>query len=143
FAVDPYSYDLNASSVLYTKGNEEDWSDSFDLISATYPIIEITNRSGHTVTGFTFTMNGSSINVVAPMADDATITINSVGMGVLVGANNDTMITGVYEPTDLLMSGVTGTFPVLEPGSNDMNIAADPVGGSFDIRITYRKRYRN
>lgn len=144
FSVEPYSYDLNATSVLYEAvGNEDDWTDTFSILSATYPIIEITNRTGGTVTGITFTLNEATLSIVTPLADDATVTINSIGMAVLQGANDDTNLTGVYEPSDMLMSGVQGTFPILMPGNNSFYIAADPVGGTFDVRVTYRNRYRN
>ena len=143
FVAEPYSYDLDATSETYEVDNDEEWTDNFDLLSATYPIIEVTNRSGSTKTGFTLTVNGSTINYVGSIADDATVTINSIGMAVLAGANDDVMLTGVYEPTDMLMTGVTGSFPILQQGVNSFEINAEPVGGSFEVQVTYRKRYRN
>lgn len=143
FSVEPWAYDVVATSVTFNQESDDEWTYDFGVATATYPIIEIINTSGGSINGFFFTMNGATINYQGTIPDEGIITINSIGMAVLAGANDDTWNTGVYEPTDTLMTLVEGTFPILIPGVNDMEINTEVPGATLDIRVTYRKRYRN
>jgi phage-related protein len=142
FEAEPYSYDINPTGVEFNKVTGNSWTQDFGLISAVYPIIEVENSSGGALPDFALTIGGATINYVGSIADDGVVTINSIGMAVLVGANDDVNLTGVYEPTDLIMSGVTGSFPILQPGVNSLSIDSSTPGASVVVRVFYRKRYR-
>lgn len=141
--IDPYGYDNDADAEDFVQQTGDSWTFDFGVLSATYPVVEITNDSGGNIAGFTLTINGSSIVYSGTIADGATVTVNSIGMAVLAGANDDIMLTGVYEPTDMLMTGVTGSFPVLQPGSNTLSIDSATASADVTVRVNYRKRYRN
>lgn len=150
FSAQPYSLAMETSAVEFEQIMDDEWSYNFDVMSHTRPVVEITNVSGGTITGFNFIMGsdgsgfgGYSLNYPGALADGATLNINSIGMAVLSGANDDVMLTGVYEPTDLLMTGVSGTFPIIEPGVVNMSIEGEDTGAEVEIRVLYRKRYRN
>ena len=143
FSVDPWAYDNDPTVITFNQESDDEWTYDFGVGVATYPVIEVINTSGGTISGFFFTMNDNTLNFQGDVPDDGIVTINSIGLAVLAGANDDTLLTGVYEPSESLMSLVQGTFPTILPGPNDMEINTETPGATLDIRVTYRKRYRN
>jgi predicted phage tail component-like protein len=144
FEADPYAYDNTGSSHLFAMESGVEQSYDFGLSAQTWPIIEVTPTNGTTTTGFTLEVSGQTFTYDAIVSTGDTVTINAISMAVLAGTSNDVNITGAYDPVDLLMSGVSGTFPLLIPGSNDITITS--LGGTadeFDVNFIYRKRYRN
>ena len=144
FDADPYAYDSTGSSHLFNMTSGVPQTYDFGLMAQTWPILEITPTNGATTTGFTIEIAGQSFTYEAIVAVDDTVNINGLAMAVLAGSSNDVNITGAYDPIDLLMSGVTGIFPILLPGDNDIEITS--LGGdstTFDVNVIYRKRYRN
>jgi hypothetical protein len=41
------------------------------------------------------------------------------------------------------MAGVSGQFPIIEPGDQWMSIEGEDTGADMNIKVMYRKRYRN
>lgn len=143
FSAEPYSYDLSSTSYTWHPTSGVELDHDFDLSAQVYPVIEITPTNGSNISGFTLVTNGKTLTYNTQVNNGDTVTINSIGMAVLAGTSDDTYLTGAYDPIDLLMSGVTGSFPVLLPGINDLTFTK--LGGdstTFTITIFYRKRYR-
>lgn len=139
----PYSFDIISTVETWTSGIDTDHTWNPALKVPTYPVIEIKPTNG-TLTGFTLETNGDLLTYVGSLADDATLTINSIGVTVTAGVNTDTELTGAFNPAYLVMSGVSGEFPVLLPGVTN-NVHFTKTGGTataITITVTYRKSYR-
>jgi len=144
FDADPYAYATAGSSHLFSLVSGVPQTYDFDLRSQTWPILEVTPTNGTSTTGFSLEIAGQVIVYDTIVAVNDTVNINGLAMAVLAGASNDVNITGAYDPIDLLMGGVSGLFPILLPGDNDIEITSQ--GGTsttFDVNVIYRKRYRN
>lgn len=139
----PYSYDNEPDTESFTADADELHSWDPGLVVYTYPIIEITPTNG-TLTGFSLETNGDTLFYSGLVADDATLTINSIAGVVLQGSNLDIELTGAYDPLASDMGGVSGKFPVLLPGvSNTVHfVKSGGTATSITVDITYRKRYR-
>lgn len=141
--VNPYSLDdsVDYSSVTLTPSGTHAWSPG--LTVDVYPVIEITPTDG-TIDGFTLTVDGNTLEYGGAIADDATVTINSVASIVLAGLNTDVELTGAYDTLAVSMADVSGKFPILKADSGS-SLTFTSLGGtatSVDIVISYRKRYR-
>lgn len=144
FEAEPYAYDLNGSSHLFAMESEVQQTYDFGLVTQTWPVIEVTPTNGSSSAGFTLEVSGQIFTYDAIVATGDTVTINGIAMAVLAGSSNDVNITGAYDPIDQLMGGVSGVFPILLVGDNDLMITS--LGGTadeFDVNVIYRKRYRN
>lgn len=143
WSAQPYSLDNDLSTESFASGVNTThlWNPTLSVFC--YPVIEITPTNG-TLTGFNLTTNGDILTWSGSLADDATLTINSIAGVVLTGSNGDIELTGAYDPNLADMEGVSGTFPTLYPGGNN-TITFFKVGGTataITVTITYRKRYR-
>lgn len=140
--VQPYSFDNSTTVETWDSGIDtlHEWESG--LKAMVYPIIEVRPTNG-TLTSFTLETNGSPLNFVGNVVSGATVTINSLAAVVLSGVNTDIELTGAYDPTALIMSGISGTFPELIPGENSVRFLR--LGGTatnISIKVTYRKTYR-
>lgn len=143
FMVDPYSYDANTTTYAWSAVDDVAISVDFGLAVFSYPVFQITPTNGTSLTGFTLRDNDRTLTYNTAVLTGNTVTINATAMAVLAGTNTDVNVTGAYDPVDLLMTGVTGSFPLLYPGINELEIIT--LGGdvtTYDISILYRKRYR-
>lgn len=142
FKCQPYALDTNVTT--RTVNGDADFVDSWDpgITSPVFPVIEITPTNG-TLTGFEFTMNGETLVWSGALADDETLTLNSISAVVLLGASGDVMLTGAYDPANLSMSGLFGSFPELVPGVNNWQfVSTGGTATAITVEISYRKRYR-
>jgi len=143
FEAEPYSYDLAVTTYLNSMVSGVEESYDFGLTTATFPVIEVTPTNGTSAFGFSLAVGDTTLYYASTIATGDTVNINGLGMAVLAGTSNDVNVTGAYDPVDMLMSGVTGEFPVLLPDVNNFTITA--LGGTataFDVNFIYRKRYR-
>jgi len=143
FSVQPYAYSDNATSIQWDVNQNDSWTYDFDIVAATYPIIEVTNMGASSIDGMILGINDAFLSYAGSIGVGQTITINSIGMAVLVGTNDDVMLTGVYDPGDLIMATVSGSFPILMPGVNDLSVAGSDATDDLRVKIYYRKRYRD
>ena len=108
-----------------------------------FPVIQVTPTNG-TLEGFQLITNDSFLTYFGSVADDATITINSISLVVLLGVSGDGMLTGAYNPAAISMQYVDGEFPVLYPGGNN-EVHFIKTGGTattINISVSYRKKIR-
>lgn len=107
------------------------------------PVVEITPTNG-TITALELATNDTSLSYTpaSVIASGSTITISSVAPTVTLGANEDTELTGAYDPADVDVADVDGDFPVLLPGENAWQLTWS--GTATEVEITYRwiRRYR-
>jgi|SRR5690606_1893863 len=142
--VNPYALDTNVDTESWTSGvnTTHNWDPGLDVWVE--PIIEITPTNG-TLTGFTLTANTDYVmSWTGLVADDDTLTINGIAKVVLGAPNSDVDLTGTFDLNDLVLSGFLGKFPILiAPGVNTITfLKLSGTATSFDIVVTYRKRYR-
>jgi len=110
-----------------------------DTITA-LPIVEVQANGGN-VTVLTFTLNGDTI-IAGPISSGASIAISSISSTVTTGPNTDTELTGAYDTAEVVMSGVSGAFPFIDPGSNAWSASWTGTATSLTITISWRRRYR-
>lgn len=143
FDAEPYAYDVDVSSELFNMVSGVPQTFDFGLVAPTWPVLEITPTNGSS-SGFSLDVAGQTLNYQTPILDDHTVSVNALAMAVLAGTNDDVNLTGVYDPTNLLMSGVTGVFPLLGTGTQEITITKlGGVATLFDVNVIYRKLYRN
>lgn len=144
FLAEPYAYGtaVTTNTLALTSGVAD--NEDFGVNLPVFPVIEITPTNGASITGFTLTVGENTLTYNTLLATGDTVTINAIAMSVLAGSSNDTYLTGAYDPIDLVMAGVTGTFPILMPDFQDVTITK--LGGTattFSVKFYYRNRYRN
>ena len=142
FSVEAYSYDLDATGYLWEAVNDTPEVVDFGLTAPTLPIIEITPTNGVSSLGFSLWVGGDILFYDGIVLAGETVTINGIALVVLAGSNDDTNLTGVYNPIDSLMGAVSGTFPTLLPGGQTLQIISTGLSTEFDVNFSYRKRYR-
>lgn len=141
--VQPFAQDDNVTTESWVSDASDNHIWNPGLVAPSYPVITITPTNG-TLTGFTLECNGDTLIFAGNIADDASVTINSIVPVVLTGINDDIDLLGFFDPADVLLVGVTGTFPVLMPGSNNVNfVKTGGTATSFDIDVMYRLSYRD
>lgn len=111
-----------------------------------FPVIEITPTNG-TLSAFNITSQAGNLNWAGvDIPSGETITINSIAPVVERGQTIDTMLTGVYDPANVDMAVLNGSFPIIVPtGSNFIEFEKIGGGGtatSFSIEVHYRKKFR-
>lgn len=142
FYVQPYSLEIVSSNHLVN--GDDNFTNIFDpgLLAPTYPVIELTPTAGN-LESFELTMNGSVLRWEGFLDEDETMNINSISAVALTGVSDDSMLTGGYDPSDLSMEGVSGEFPELLPGSNQMDfVRTAGTATAVTINIKYRRRFR-
>jgi len=143
FTAESYGYAINSSSWSYSAASGSVQNHDFSLLVPTYPIVEITPTGGSSITGFTLSLNGKILTYNTVLTTGSTVNVNSLAMSVLAGTSDDVNLTGAYDPLEMLMSGVTGSFPFLQVGTNEITVTK--LGGDatgFTVNIIYRYRYR-
>lgn len=143
WSVNPYAMDETITQETFAADADElhSWSPLLDV--PVYPVIEITPTNG-TLTGFTLTTNGQSLQYSGLIPDDTTLAVNSIAAVVTTGPNTDTELTGAYDTTFVSMSGVSGRFPVLLPDVVN-TCRFQKLGGTattITVTLSYRKMYR-
>lgn len=142
----PYSYELNVRNDTKTLTSAGSWTTTFDTLCKvpTYPILEITPIGGG-VTGYTITTNGRVFTYGTAVSVGNVISVSSLSYTVHSGTNADTDLQGTWNPATLLMTGVSGKFPIFtQPGVNTITVA--PIGGSptsITLKAYWRKRFRS
>lgn len=105
------------------------------------PVVEITPTNG-TITAFEFTLNGDTIGYTTPpIASGQTVTISTISDTVTQGLNGDTMLTGAFTGL-VLMSSVSGVFPLLVPGTNAWALSWSGTATAVTVEISWRRRFR-
>lgn len=144
FRCDPYAYATALSTETIAATGAGSDSDSFtipDTIDAE-PVVEITPTNG-TITGFTFILNGDQLAYGGPtIPDDSTVTVSSISDTVTTGVSGDTMLTGAYNPANLVMGLISGGFGLLIPGVNTWALNWTGTATAVTIEITWRRRFR-
>jgi predicted phage tail component-like protein len=140
FRTGPYALALAASVVDLTLPDNSGTFPIDDDLPA-FPVVEITPTDG-TITSFTFELNDTSLSYAGLVNDDATITISSLAYTVTQGANTDINLTGAFDIGAVDLADVSGTFPVLLPGTNAWTLTWDGTATTVDVRITWRRRHR-
>lgn len=143
FSAAPYALAVSTSSESATASSGG--GDTFSALDELYtPAIITVTANGGAVSGFDFTMNGDTLSWQgqSPLGDGDAVTINGVSFTVTEGANIDTEVRGAYDSADLIMSGVTGTFPMVKPGTNTWSITYTGDATSVTVDILWRRRYR-
>lgn len=121
-------------------GTDSGTFSAVDTIDAE-PIIEITPTNG-TITTFALTVNDDELGYSGPtVASGNTVTISTISDTVTQGVNGDTMLTGAYSGT-VVMSGVSGVFPLIVPGTNTWAISWAGTATAVTVEISWRRRYR-
>lgn len=144
FRCDPYALALTPSTeelAVTGAGTDSGTFSIPDSISAE-PVIELTPTNG-TVTSFTLTIDGVAITYTAPtIASGNTVTINTISDTITTGISGDTMLTGAYNPANLVMGFVSGVFPLLVPGDNTWVLTWSGTATAITVDLTWRERFR-
>lgn len=153
FTGEPFAYanDVDTDTVTATGGSPDSGTFAADLGGPLEvdPVIEITPTNG-TITSLSLGgWNGSvSWQFDDPgnpntIAQDETLTIDSISQTVLLAANDDMELTGVFDTDDVDMANVSisGGFPFLVNGDNDWVLIWTGTATEVDIAYTWRKRY--
>lgn len=114
------------------------------LLTVLYPVIDITPTDGN-MSKFQLQVNGDTLHYNGSLIPSGeTVTVNSIIPAVLSGVNNDVNLTGAYDPADLLLEYVQGSFHTLLPGQdNEVNFYLQTgTATDFDINVYYRERFR-
>lgn len=106
-----------------------------------YPVIEITPTNG-TLTSFAFGLNDDSLSWAGLLADDTTLTLSALSDTVTLGVNTDVNLTGAFNPGDVRMVDVSGTFFLIVAGLNTYSLSWTGTATSVDVSIQWRRRYR-
>ena len=61
---------------------------------------------------------------------------------VTTGPNTDVNLTGTYDALLVIMEGVSGEFPLVNPGGNTYAFTTTGTATAVRFRITWRARYR-
>ena len=99
------------------------------------PSIEVTATAA-LGSGFSVDVDGTTISYGAAMALNDVVTISTLATTVTTGADTDTDLEGIFDPTLLAMTSVSGDFPVLRPGTNTVTLSA-----SISASFRWRERY--
>jgi len=142
WSAEPYALALTTTQVCATARNEAGDNDTFNMPGATNgePEVTITPLGGN-MTSLSLTLNGDTISWEGSIAAGTPLTISSISSTVLSAASGDTQLTGAFDPADLDMGAVTGTFGFLLSGSNAWSTSA--IAGtltSFAICFNWRRR---
>lgn len=142
FEAEAYSYDLTPTEVTWEAVDDLPETIDFDILAPVYPVIEVTPTNGTSSTGFTLSVGGDILTYAGTVLVNNTVTINGIALVVLAGSNDDVNLTGAYNPINSLMGSVSGQFPILVPGNQEFELVSSGTSTTFDVVITYRKRYR-
>lgn len=147
FIIQPYAFDDNITNENWTSDSDDNHTWSPTLLAPVYPLISITPTNG-TLLNFTLESNGDTLVFVGDIASGSTVTINAMVPIVVSGIGNvalDEALTGAFDPSTALLTGVSGSFPVLMPNivNNVHFVKQAGTATSFTISVNYRKVYRD
>jgi predicted phage tail component-like protein len=136
----PYTYDLAVTHQTDTK------------TPATQTITVVNN--GDVPTDFILTVtpavnatsvvvsaNGKTLTVAQPVTHAGQLTINGIAKVVETGPITDTDLQGIINPAKLAMANVSGNFPQLKVGSNNITITVTGDTG-YTSDLYFRNQYR-
>lgn len=105
-------------------------------------VFEIDPNGNGYIDGFTLTVNDDMLTVLGPFGADQIVTVSAISDTVTVGPSGDELLTGAFNPADISMGQVSGRFPVLVPGDNDIALDMEATATPALLRIIWRRRYR-
>lgn len=144
FRSSPYAFAVSTSSTSITAsaGSASGMFVAADDELVAFPIIEVTPLDG-TLTAFELTISGDTLEWTGSgIGAGDTVTVSSPAAMVTTGPNIDVNVTGTYDPNLVDMEGVTGEFPLINPGANTYAFTTDGTATAVRFRITWRARYR-
>ena len=144
FRATPYALAVTPSTETLAISGAGTDSGSFVIDDEVYgePVIEVTPTDG-TLTGFTITIGSDSLSYGGPtVLSGDTVTISSISDTVTAGLSTDTMLTGAYIAASLTMGQITGTFPLLTPGTNAWEFSWTGTATAVTVEISWRRRFR-
>ena len=142
FRVGPYAEATAVSTHLVSGSGgtfSDTWSAPDEVIS--WPVVELVPTGGTLLT-FSLTLNGETVSVTETIAAAGAISISSISSLVTFGPNDDSNLTGVWDPADLRMSAVAGDFGAILPGANAFQLDYTGTAASVAATITWRRRFR-
>lgn len=142
FQCHPYLYDNNISVFSGTVESGEPFSVPFPDELVAYPVITLV-RSGPIVAPVTLQADDRTLNISSGSWGTTTVTINCINFLMLNGDNTDLELTGKVDMTSVIMSTVSGEFPLLEPSEDGptLTLTSSP-GQLWDVTVRWRRRYR-
>ena len=140
--VQPYSYDLVVSSLLWTGDEAHFHTLEPDVSLPVYPVVVIKPTDGTMLSIVLESAAGSLVVNDLNVLSGQSVSINSLVPIVSSGVNYDESLTGAFDPNTIIVHGVSGDFPILMPGTNNWSFIATGTATSFSIDVQYRKTYR-
>ena len=144
FRAGPYALGLEPGTETIAASGAGSDSGTFDFGGSicAEPIIEITPTNGDIET-FALTIGDDTIAYEGPtIANGATVTVSTISDTVTSGINGDTELTGAYLGGLVIMSAVSGVFPLLCPPTVEWSLTWTGSATTVTITITWRERYR-
>lgn len=135
----PYTYALAISEVTDSSLSASD-TVVIPVLGDVYtePIIEVTAPGGG-ISSVQITLNGRQLVYSTAITSANKININCISKTVHTGAIADTDLQGTFNPATLSMATVSGQFPYLLPGNNNLSIVS-ATGAA--VKVQWRDRYR-
>lgn len=137
FRTGPYGLAIDPSSDSWAATNNVDHTLTIDDEVPAFPIITITAGAAM-ASGFTLRVNGVDLIYGTAVANGAKVTVSSIAYAVTTGDNDDTELTGTFDPDLLSMAAVDGDFPILQPGDNTVRV----IGANSTLDVLWRPRFR-
>ena len=135
----PYTFNNDVSEQTYTAVAADSVIDiAVDGDVYTWPVIVISATAD--LEGLSLTLNGSTLVYEGDILTGTILTFNCISKVVTLGDTLDTDLVGVFDANDLDMSTVSGSFPYLLAGDNELEIDTNIVG--YTVDIYWRSRYR-
>lgn len=141
----PYAFENTITTESFAAALDTTNTWNPDMSTNVFPVIEITPTNG-TLSSFNVEHTGGNLNWATgtPIPSGDTVTVNSIAPIIERGPTTDTMLTGVYDPSQVDMAIFSGEFPILIPSASNF-IRFDQIGGTattFDIDVKYRRQFR-
>lgn len=142
---EPYAYGVDTTSVCVTATNAAPYNFALPGNVGSEPIATVRPLNG-TLTSFTLTVNTDGLTFNGLPSNTVnlgqTVTVNSLVNTVTLGINTDTQLLGAYTPGTQLYGMVSGTFPVILPGTNNWSLAWGGTATQVQVCFLWRRRYR-
>jgi len=142
YRVGPYALanDPTTETLVLLTSPASDTFTAADELTA-YPVLELTPLDG-TMTGFTLSMNGDTLTWSGLVILADTLTVSAISATVTQGANDDVNLVGAFNVGALDMADVDGSFPLVVPGTNALDLSWTGTATGISVAITWRRRYR-
>jgi predicted phage tail component-like protein len=142
FRVGPYALAVTSSSATWTAADGVDHAFTIPDDVGANPVVELHNASGSTIGSYQLVTNGVDLTDTTDLLNTQRRTISSIAYVVTAGAIPTGALAGNYNPAAVLMSGVSGDFGLLVPGSNTIRLELEGSGLSAGVVVQWRRRYR-